>query len=177
MPKKLCYIIIINHHHHQQQQQHQHLELERFLVRLFWHSSLQDIMGGIVDCGITFCPVFPMLRLCWKLDDSLPLSVVDASGGGGRGVGKGNFAFSVCLMIFLHILCCCLCFFLHEVLWVKPLIQSIPVNLWSMISVRVCSEIDCGEICLLVSLNCLQSVKHFHLPAKVIQTRCLSSGM
>ncbi len=45
-------------------------------------------MGGIVDCGITFCPVFPMLRLCWKFDDSLPLSVVDASGGGG-GLERG----------------------------------------------------------------------------------------
>jgi hypothetical protein len=53
-------------------------------------------MGGIVDCGITFCPVFSMLRLCWKLDDSLPLSVVDASRGGGAGGWKGEFCF-LCL--------------------------------------------------------------------------------
>ncbi len=51
-------------------------------------------MGGIVDCGITFCPVFSMLRLCWKLDDSLPLIVVMHLGGAGG--WKGEFFF-LCL--------------------------------------------------------------------------------
>lgn len=88
-----------------------------------------------------------MLRLCWKLDYFLPLSV-DASGG----------IFFICLSQGLSSFC--LCFFYS---WtVSEAADPIPLNLWSICVyyVCVCMEIYCWEICLQVSLwvslNCLQ---------------------